>query len=275
MKRFLILILFVSTVIWLPRIAKIMTQGFRVSKLHIDLPFQPEWEVPIDPAMIEILNQPFHYLGQGAQSFVFESEDGKYVVKFFRFDKRLFKKLSSVCSGKKEKQRTPTLTKAFTVFNASKIAYDCLKEETGLVYLHLNATSLGLPILRCQNPIGRTFLLPLDSCRFAVQKKAILFSDALSKALQNPEEMKKRIDQLIDLLRSRTAKGVFNTDPTLVRNFGFLEDRAVEIDFGNYRSAAVHDQIVEVKRYTDKLRVWLELEAPEWVEYLDHRMQGV
>ncbi len=261
--------------IWIPRIAKNLTNGFRVSKLQIDLPFQPQWEVPLEPAIIEILSQPYHYIGQGAQSFVFESQDGNYVVKFFRFDKRLFKKFSSVYSGKKEKPRTPVLIKAFTVFNACKIAYDRLKEETALVYLHLNTTSIGLPLLRCKNKIGRTFLLPLDSYRFVVQKKATLFSDALLLARKNPEEMKKKIDQLIDLLLSRTAKGVFNTDPTLVRNFGFLEDRAVEIDFGNYRSAAEYGRAIEMQRYTGKLRLWLEREAPNWVGYLDHRMQEV
>src|SRR5689334_8640410 len=45
-----------------------------------------EWDVEISPEVVSILEQPFHYLAKGGQSYVFGSSDGKYVLKLFRFD---------------------------------------------------------------------------------------------------------------------------------------------------------------------------------------------
>jgi hypothetical protein len=206
--------------------------------------------------VLAILDQPFHYIDKGSQSYVFESRDGKYVIKFFRFD------------------YPETTLKVLTLFNACKIAYDQLREETGLIYLHLNLTQEGLPILLCKDAIGRKYRFPLDQYRFAIQKKAKSFRLTLQEARNDPVLMKKRMDQFLDLLRSRTAKGIFNTDPTLSRNFGFLDDRAIEIDFGNYRPTSTHNEISEMLRYTERLRRWLSTEAPEWVAYLDEQTKG-
>ena len=49
------------------------------------------------------------------------------------------------------------------------------------------------------------------------------------------------------------------------RNFGFLEDRAVEIDFGNYIARPeFREQLPEaqLERYARHLRAWLEKNAP-------------
>ncbi len=241
----------------LPALAKRLTQGFRVGKMELAFPSHPEWDVRVTPEVLAILDQPFYYIDKGSQSYVFESRDGNYVVKFFRFD-------------------YPEIDlKVLTLFNACKIAYDKLRDETGLIYIHLNPTTEGLPILHCKDAIGRKVRLPLDRYRFAIQKKAMPFRQTLLEARHDPVLMQKRMDQFIDLLQSRTGKGVFNTDPTLSRNFGFLADRAIEIDFGNYRPTSDHNQLSEMIRYTERLRRWLSTEAPEWVAYLDERTEAL
>jgi hypothetical protein len=256
-KRFLLFILFTTAMLSLPAAAKRLTQGFRVSKMELAFPSHAEWDVPLSREVLSILDQPFIYIDKGSQSYVFESRDGNYVVKFFRFD-------------------NPEIDlKVLTVFNACKIAYSQLREETGLIYIHLNQTVGELPILHCKDAIGRKYRLPLDRYRFAIQKKAMPFRLTLESARHDPVLMQKRMDQFIDLLLSRTEKGVFNTDPTLSRNFGFLADRAIEVDFGNYRPISDHDRLTEVLRYTERLRRWLSTEAPEWVAYLDERTQGL
>lgn len=241
----------------LPAMGKKLTQGFRVAKMELNFPSHLEWDVPLDPRVLAILDQPYHYIDKGSQSYVFESRDGNYVVKFFRFD------------------HPADPLKVLTLFNACHIAYNQLREETGLVYIHLNLSQATLPILHCKDPIGRKYQFPLDHYRFAIQKKAKPFRITLEEANCDPALMQKRIDQFMDLLLSRTSKGIYNTDPTLSRNFGFLEDRAIEIDFGNYRPVSEHDQISEVRRYTARLRRWLSTEAPEWVDYLDQQTEAL
>lgn len=239
----------------IPAIAKRLTCGFRIAKMQLHYPFHPEWEVPLDPVVLAILDQPFRYIDKGSQAFVFESQDGKYVIKFFRYD------------------RPFSESKILALFNASKLAYDLLKEETGLIYIHLNETPSSLPTLHCKDAVGRGYQFRLDECRFAIQKKAKTFQVAIREARRDSALMQKRLDQFIDLLVARTGAGVFNTDPSLGRNFGFLEMRAIEIDFGNYQLLSNHSKAVEIERYGHRLRKLLSEEAPEWVSYFDQRLK--
>ena len=63
-------------------------QGFRLYKIESHLPYDPRWDVTFSPEDLtqakEALNQPYAYLGHGFQCYAFQSQDGKYVLKFFR-----------------------------------------------------------------------------------------------------------------------------------------------------------------------------------------------
>jgi len=231
-------------------VVKELTRGFRLGKIRFDLPFCLDWETEPNPAVNEILSQPFKYLNKGTQCYVFESRDGQFVIKLFR-------------STSKDK----------VLFDACKMAYDHLREETGLIYVHLNPTPMNLPILHCKDAIGRKIQIPLDQYRFALQKKAEPLRDALLRAHGNSAQMKKRLDDFLQLLSLRTAKGIVNADSNLSRNFGFLDDRAIEIDFGNYRQSSGDDRQAEMKRYVQKLQVWLEKNDPAWVPYLNEQWE--
>ena len=65
------------------------TDRFSIARIHSDLPFNPAWETAFLSAekkaeLRKLLDQKFHYLGCGGQCFAFASEDGSYVVKFFK-----------------------------------------------------------------------------------------------------------------------------------------------------------------------------------------------
>ena len=248
--RILFFIFFCISMLLVPALTKRLTKGFRLAKMQLEFPHRPNWEVPLVPEVISILDQPYYYLDKGSQCYVFESKDGEYVLKLFRYDQ-------------------PTNdTKVTLLFNGCKAAFDYLKEETGLIFVHLNPTPMGLGTVICRDPIGREVEFQLDQCRFAVQKKAKPFRETLLNAKSNREEMQRLIDQFFDLLVARTEKGVLNSDPSLSRNFGFLDTCAIELDFGNYRPCSNVDQGKEIRRYTGKLKKWLLLNAPEWVDYV-------
>jgi hypothetical protein len=253
--RIVFFIVFVTCLLLLPVAFKKITCGFRIAKMHLDFPYRSEWETEVVPSLEKILNQRFYFLGKGAQSYVFEDKAGQYVIKLFRYDQPMLEE------------------KIVRLFNACKIAYDELKEETGLIYIHLNQTSLQLPILHFQDAIGRYYKIPLDKYRFAVQKKAKAFRETLQMARGNAPIMQKRIDQFLTLLLARTRKGILNSDPNLSRNFGFLEDRAIEFDFGNYLYDPKLNKEAEMRRFTSRLKIWLQKQAPEWVFYLDEEMK--
>src|SRR5689334_14456085 len=71
------------------------TLSFAPKRIISDFSYNPALET--DPLSTEeqqqldrILSQPFRYLSAGSQSYAFVSEDGKYVIKFFRMKHRVF-----------------------------------------------------------------------------------------------------------------------------------------------------------------------------------------
>lgn len=256
MKRFVVFLFFISALLSIPLIINNLSEGFKPSKVRGNLPESPAWEIGFDPALIGLFKQPYTYIGKGSQCYVFESKDHKWAIKFFRSD------------------HFASQHEVFPIFDAISMAYRHLKEETGLIYIHLNPTHLNLPVLLCKDAIGRSYRLPLDELRFAVQKKAKPFQGVLKEALSDPDEMRKRLDQFIDLLLRRTAKGVFNADPSLSRNFGFLDDQAIEIDFGNFTTKAPHSREDEIERYMKRLRSFLKRVAPEWIDYANQKTRA-
>jgi hypothetical protein len=245
---------------------KRFTCGFRVEKMRLDFPSNPEWDAatPIP----DILSQPFRYLDRGAQCYVFESLNSPCVIKIFRFDqlqnpiRRFFR--SQI---KRKAPKRSLEERVSRLFDACKLAETKAPQETGLIYLHLNATQGELPILQATAPLGQKIHLPLDHYRFVVQKKAQSLSEALLAA-KREDRMKERLDALHSLLKKRIALGIGNSDPSLWRNFGFIGTQAIELDFGNYYSAPHLNEEKEIERYKSRLSQWLEVNAPEWVSYL-------
>jgi hypothetical protein len=264
MQRILFFCVFVAGCLCLPVCFKRWTCGFKLSKVEFTCPKNPQWDVAQDLGKQELLNivsQPFVYLNRGAQSYVFVSFDGQYVLKLFRSNPKLFHR------GEMDEIAK---TKIDRLFNACTLAYTKAKNETGLVFLHLNRTENSLPMLHIRDPIGRPFTLPLDAYHFAIQKKATLFRDSF--ALGDEADSKQRIDSFVALLRSRAEKGIANTDPTVSRNFGFLGTQAVEIDFGNY-TEELHSKEREVARYASRVYMWLIDFNPQLAEYLKTSLQ--
>ena len=223
----------------IPCTIKKWTFGFKLAKMELHLPNHPQWDVPFDPTILSLLQQKFCFLGRGAQCYVFESKDQKYVIKLFRYDKNR------------------KIEKIEALFRACMLAYHDLKEETGLIYIHLNQTQDLLPTIQCIGPLGRTFSLPLDRYQFAIQRKAQNLFEVFLKAKDDPRLLQERFDQFMALLQARVDKKVVNYDTNLSRNFGFLEDRAIEFDFGNFSYHAEMDPTLEMNRFTSKLQSWL------------------
>ncbi len=263
-KKWIALICFAGPFLILPFALKSWTAGFKLAKLCIEIPYRSAWDVrtPLSETSAQkILSQPFRYLGKGRQCYAFESQDRAYVLKLFRFDRRIL-------VPHKSKGRTESVDALFEGCRLAAIA----SEETGLLYLHLNESLGRLPVLNAKGPLRRHYRIPLDRCRFALQKKAIPLAEGLFNAKQEGS-LEERLEEIVVLLRSRIEKGIGNQDPSLWRNFGFIERSAVEIDFGSFvpRPDFSDPSIAEkeLSRYLEPLRSWLEKHAPESLHFLD------
>ena len=114
--------LFACAIIFFSKpLTKKITDGFTIQAIRTVFPSDPKWTFPERDDVKKILSQKFVYAAKGNQCYVFISEDNQYVLKFF--NQRLYKRKG--------------IEKREDDFTSYKIAYDLLREETGVIFLHL------------------------------------------------------------------------------------------------------------------------------------------
>ncbi|MGD0664716.1 MAG: hypothetical protein ABSA17_03170 [Rhabdochlamydiaceae bacterium] len=259
MKWVLRLVIFTLCFFAAARFCKKQTGSFTIARITSDLPYHPEWDAaPSNEEEIKrILSQPYRFLGKGAQSFVFASEDGTTVIKFFRHHH--LKKNSKLAKD----------------FGSYKLAYDLLRNETGLLYLHLNKTNHLHQTLDLVDKIGIHHPIDLDKYEFLVQKRAKLSYVALEEWIQEGkiEQAKQALTSLVQLLAKRTSMGIYDKDPDLNTNFGFIGLESIQFDIGRFKLREKPQDPTELYRITDNLHQFLEQRAPELDQHLKEELK--
>lgn len=245
----------------------------------------PRWEAGAPPENLQkLLGQRFTYLKSGGQCYAFLSEDGKYVVKFFKYHLRRVPwilahlPLPAKYAKLREKQRINREKKLLRDFSSYKLAYEELREESGLVFIHLNKTENLNLRLTVVDKLHIEHSLNLDQLEFVIQDRATLAFAHFETLIKENQisEAKESIDSMLHLLVSRCQKGIYDEDPRLHRNLGFVGAKAILIDVGRLRpdtartSHAVY--VNDVQAITDELRVWLLKHSPELAGYLQERV---
>ncbi len=225
---------------------------------------------PFDPDELDLaLSQPYTHLGNGGQCFAFLSADGNYVIKFIKqkaFDlPRWAGYLPSFLVQNKIAKRKAKRNKVFSAF---ELSFENLKDETGLLYAHLNQTHDQKTVIVEGNEIS------LDDVSFVVQRRADLAFhriDALM-ASGNVEGAKGAILQLLQLNIELCQKGFRNRDPNFRSNCGFDGDKAIVIDVGRIVPSDTINIEKEFRRITPRFLRYLEQRHPELVPYFEQQV---
>ncbi len=296
----------------LEQLIDMKTKGFCFQKiLAHDLPYQPQWEtapVPQDQMqeIDQILQQPFTLIGSGSECFAFMSEDEQTVIKFFKlsFARPLYYQKGLLSEDHRHFAGTlsshPLLQKKWIeplntfrqrvfgirefrltrTFASCKLAYDALKEETGVLYVHLNPTDYFHRTLTIIDKNGIRYQVPLDTSKFLLQSKAVPLETHFTQLIREKrfEDGHQSIDSLFDLIINRCKKGFFDRD-FINRNLGYIGNRAIEIDLGSFiPDPSMANPMVykrEVYFATLELKEWLEENSPELLAYYEKKLEGV
>lgn len=280
-KYSLRLLFFLLAAVGLHRFCYKQTDGFTMSKIRSDLGFHEEWAVPaLSPSeqssLHQILSQRFHYLAKGAQCFVFLSEDGNYVLKFFRHHHLRPPSWVEFLPSFWQQARLPSDEKKWGKlekdFNSYVVAFTELKEQTGLLYLHLNKTKSLQQTATIVDRIGIAHTVALDEMEFMVQRRANLIYPTLAQWIDNHEidTAKAALSNIVQLLHQRRIKGIFDKDPDLNTNFGFIGEQALQIDIGRFKKMQgdPSNERDELIRITDNLKQWLDQRSEELSHHL-------
>ncbi|QLH36776.1 MAG: hypothetical protein HWD61_12050 [Parachlamydiaceae bacterium] len=293
-RRFLLACAILLALFGLSRLYFRLTDDFRLSNITYKMPYRQAWEVPeMSEAQREnfneILNQKFYYVGKGAQSYAFKSEDDKYILKFFKF-KHLKPSffvdlLPSVGAFKiyKEKQVERKNRLLNSVFDGYRLAYAIHGDETGLIYIHLNKSHELNKVVTVHDKIGLVRHIDLDEVPFILQEKAKTTRTVMTELMNNQDisMVQKRIKQIFDLYLLEYSKGIYDRDHGVMHNTGFVGDKPIHLDVGKLteddRIKSKEFYKPDLLRIVSKFNIWFKANYPQdyptLKAFMDEQMQ--
>lgn len=237
---------------------------FAIAKIGSDRPYNASWETaPLTDQEKDLvqkaLNQKYHYFAGGAQVYVFFSEDQNYTLKFFKqksYSPRPWTTLLPDFLKYKTRKIGEKQRRLLRDFNSYKLAFDVIRDDTGLLLVHLNKTKdLKTSITLLDK--DKEYTLNLDDYDFILQRKAVMVTQRLDDLMKanDPEGAKRALTSLLELIVRRTNKGVVDRYPNLFKNFGFIGNDAIELDVGRFTPGS-HQEGLPVLH--TKFKAWLE-----------------
>ena len=127
--------------------------------------------------------------------------------------------------------------------------------------------------------LGIEHKIPLDDFEFVVQKKGQPVCTHMQCLMQqgDTEGAKKALQMILSSIVQRCEKGVFDEDPRIQYNFGFMGDRPIFIDGGRFvNDPARKDPEVyrgDLEHIAERFGQWLGKEFPSLVPVLEEELK--
>ncbi len=275
----ILIVLFFIGIITFAKGWQLITDGFRLDKIRTELIEKSDQNIS-DKVILSVIDQKFHYLSKGSQTYVFESEDQNYVLKFIRYKRYempfwveyldFFKKGKEL-KRKKLSHKDRLLTNSLLSYQFAK---DYLKDETGVLYVHLNK-SKDLPIKTAFiDRLNRKYEINLNEYGFVLQKKAKTLESVLRGLVNkgDSEGIKEVLNSFLETITKISRKGFINADYNCVKNSGYLNGKVIEIDLGSFIPKDLSDPLAyksEMVKFTKYFIKWANKNYPEIIPYYE------
>ncbi|MCP5492030.1 MAG: hypothetical protein H7A40_03175 [Chlamydiales bacterium] len=257
------------------------TKGFCVEKVKAySRPADSKYDMPqSDFDAQSALNQTFYYLSSGASMYVFVSEDQRYVLKLFKQRHMrpfsVYEKLIGYpLIPSKQRSLNNRLQFRKKAFDSCLIAYSKFRDQTGVLYMHLNPTSHLNVRLRLVDHKGSHLLLNADKEEYYIQRKGEGIIDCICKwhSEGERETIRNALKSLVELIIARCEREIGDFD-NCSKNFAFIDGKAIEIDIGEFWNDPGVKERVHINAHiitaTFDLRNYLAKHYPELRDDLD------
>ncbi len=222
----------------------------------------------------KVFPQTYYYLASGNQCYAFISEDRQYVLKFFKMQNLFPKELKKGFPfsllrplGVNHDKNNQLFSER--IFASYKDAYETLRKETGLVYIHFNKTrDFGRKVTLIDSK-GKKYIVELDGIEYIVQKKAIKVFEHLKTLIEQEkfEDLRASLRSFLQLIAVRCEKGFVDHDISIRNNFGFIGNSAIQFDCATLtRDSSMKFPMnfrQEVLEVADRLDTWARENYPE------------
>ena len=296
MKKLTILLGIALGLFILGRVYYRATDDFRIGNMTHELENRTEWDAaPLSSEELtkvqQILKQPYSYLGKGAQSYAFLSEDGNYVLKFFKF-KHLRQAewvswIPSIPPFSKwvEEDRERKENKLISVFDGYMIAYNEHRKESGIIYLHFNKTQNLFGNVTVTDKLGLTRQIDLDQVMFILQRKVRPMRGVIIQLLNDgkPAEAIAMINKTFDLYMDEYQKGIYDRDHGVMHNTDYLtldngDVVAVHLDVGKMSREPEMKNVdtfaPDLEKVARKIDAWTALNYPKYYPEISQAMEA-
>lgn len=150
-----------------------------------------------------------------------------------------------------------------------------------MVYLHLTPTALQLPKGHVTDKRGQEFELDFDRTSFQLQKKAQLIYPRIAELMKagDMEKAKGIISSVFNILDEFGKKGICENDPILRKNFGLIDDQAIQIDVGKMKISEERKKNLvykqEIEGITLRFKQWLTENHPELLPHFQEKLKEI
>ena len=266
-----------------------LTDGFRLAHISSNLEPDTRWNTrevtdSEQKAIDEALSQTYSYIGKGCQSYVFVSEDEKYILKFIKYVRYRpqfyfywftflpeFKQYLDLKIDLKNQ-------KLARLFSSWITAYDLLTDETALIYTHLNKTNTIQRRVTIRDYAGFTYELDIDQMEFLIQKKGTELCSEIDCLMAEGKEdkTKEMLSGLFQLILSEYKRGIADNDHALMQNTGVINGKAFQLDVGAFvvdplvSDPSIYHQQLFNKYY--KFRFWLGEHHPSLLDHVNQEL---
>lgn len=277
------------TVVFTAALCFFHADTFSVSKIKPRRDFSFQATPTVSHKEIEelrtIISQPFTYLSEGPESYVFASQDGKYVIKFFKM-RRMTPKywLNYIPLPWLEKKRLSKIEERERVrhecFGGLKIAFEKFKYQTGCLFLHLFRTQYLRMKVVVQDNEEKWHEIPLDQVPFLMQKRVTMLPEYIQQLMDKgkKEDVIRHLCQLLDLMKITCYKGYIPVSEEIEVDYGFLEDRPIYVEalYAKEEGAETTRSIIKsIFSLSKALQSWLSRHYPELVVPFQEGTQDV
>lgn len=217
----------------------------------------------------QILDQPFSYLDRGRQSYVFESQDGRYVLKFF--DLRRYKPGWSTLFSRSSQSRMER--KRARLLKGYQFAFEQDRENAVIIFQQLAYNPDMDQQVDVIDRYGFRHSIDLSLVPFIIQKKGKPTRQVISEYLDkgDVENVKKLLRLLLNMYHEEYGRGVYDRDHNFMYNTGFIEEQPIRLDVGRLRAEESYKDPEVAKKDLEKIvddraGGWLQRHYPRYRE---------
>ncbi len=266
------------------------TEGFTLLNIWDSYSFDPKWEPSSaqnwEKASIA-LNQKFYFLRAGGQNYAFISEDKNYVLKVTKYKRMRIPiwieplPLPKRLAGFREKKIEKKKRILDATFASYLIAFDHLRDFSGIVYLHLNQTDDLDQKLVLVDLLGVEHPIDLDRHAFILQKKGTLTFAYFDNLIveKSEEKAKVMLEKITRYVAHRISLCIEDHDIGFGTNFGILDDEPFQLDIGSLRFnpgfTTPEAFCSKLSESMEDLRVWLRCTHPNLLKAVDESISQI